>query len=367
MILENYPTLLTCRSTSDKGLNQIPEDLLAATARMAVKMSMKVKKAKIRRDSIPEESSVQEPLINPTDVKIISNPHPAMKRVDSYIMMRTCGPNPRHYLKDIRLHKNSVMYRGAMLNIPKYRLRASSCPDIYRNSMITLAHEDEEKWYSGIVEMLKSIVDFSLFLELHFLILNLSTILLFTWFIVPYFYLAEHLTRHGYSESDASGVISVIGVTNMIGMIGLGWAADQPWLHVCKTYAVCLVLCGISCTAMMLFTDNYVMLMISSACFGLFFSSNYSFTPALVVDIISLEKFTNAYGLILLSQGIGNLLGPPIAGLIFDLTGNWEQSFWQAGFWIIVAGILLVVIPYTKDRKICGASSTDSVDDTESA
>jgi hypothetical protein len=40
--------------------------------------------------------------------------------------------------------RNSVMYRGAMLNIHKYRLRASSCPDIYRNSMTTIAKENEE-------------------------------------------------------------------------------------------------------------------------------------------------------------------------------------------------------------------------------
>jgi hypothetical protein len=31
-----------------------------------------------------------------------------------------------------------------MLNIHKYRLRASSCPDIYRNSMTTIAKENEE-------------------------------------------------------------------------------------------------------------------------------------------------------------------------------------------------------------------------------
>ncbi|KAB0793466.1 hypothetical protein PPYR_13086 [Photinus pyralis] len=364
VILENYPTLLSCRSTSDKGLNHITENVISPTARLPVKMSMKLKRAKKHQDPVGHATEVQEPLLSPAaDVKVVSNHLPAMKRVDSFIMMKTCGP--RHYLKDIKLHRNSVMYRGAMLNIPKYRLRASSCPDIYRNSMITLANDEEEKWYSGIIEVLKDIADFSLFLELHFLILNLSTILLFTWFIVPYFYLAEHLTRHGYTEAEASGVISVIGVTNTIGMIALGWAADQPWMHVSKTYAVSLILCGISCAAMMLFTDNYVCLMISAAFFGLFFSSNYSFTPAMVVDIISLEKFTNAYGLILLSQGIGNLLGPPVAGLIFDLTGSWNQSFWHAGFWIVIAGVLLGIIPYTKDRRICG-SKTSSVDDTES-
>jgi hypothetical protein len=31
-----------------------------------------------------------------------------------------------------------------MLNIHKYRLRASSCPDIYRNSMTTIAKEHEQ-------------------------------------------------------------------------------------------------------------------------------------------------------------------------------------------------------------------------------
>ena len=30
-----------------------------------------------------------------------------------------------------------------MLNLPRYRLRASSCPDIYRNSITTIAREKE--------------------------------------------------------------------------------------------------------------------------------------------------------------------------------------------------------------------------------
>lgn len=223
--------------------------------------------------------------------------------------------------------------------------------------MTTLARENEEKWYADLVEILKSIVDFSLYLELHFLLLSVSTTLLFTWFIVPYFYLTEHLTKHGYTESEGSFIISVIGITNTIGMIGLGWAGDQPWLHITKTYSVCLVLCGISCASMMLFTSNYPMLLISAASFGLFFSSNYSFTPAILVELISLDNFTNAYGLILLSQGIGNLLGPPIAGFLFDYTGKWEQSFWQAGLWIAVAGIFIGFIPFTTNRRIWNSGS----------
>lgn len=54
----------------------------------------------------------------------------------------TAGPKkPTAFLKDLKLHRHSLTYRGAMLNINRYRLRASSCPNIFRNSMTTIAKE----------------------------------------------------------------------------------------------------------------------------------------------------------------------------------------------------------------------------------
>lgn len=279
----------------------------------------------------------------------------AAVRTDSIPWLRRQFSRNTNYFKDIRVHRNSVMYRGAALNLKKYRLRASSCPDIYRNSITTLAKEGEKKWYTELVDLLKGMMDFSMFLELHFLLLSLSTILLYTWFIVPYFYLAEHLTRNGYSESDAAHLLSIIGITNTIGMVGLGWAGDQPWMNVSKTYAWCLAACGIATILMSASTSDYVLLVATSAAFGLFFASSFSFTPALLVELIPLERFTTAYGLTLLCQGIGNLLGPPLAGWLFDITGSWELSFLMAGGWIIVSGILLGLIPYTRNRKIWGS------------
>lgn len=227
------------------------------------------------------------------------------------------------------------------------------------------------------MNLLKGMMDFSMFLEFHFLLMSLSTILLFTWFIVPYFYLAEHLTRNGYSESDGANLLSIIGITNTIGMvsqnicnrkkitssiivlvilqIGLGWAGDQSWMNVSKTYACCLAVCGISTILMSTFTVYYIPLIITSASFGLFFASSFSFTPVILVELIPLERFTTAYGLTLLCQGIGNLLGPPLAGWLFDITNSWEMSFTMAGLWIIVAGLLIGIIPFTKNRKIWGS------------
>ncbi|XP_012537816.1 monocarboxylate transporter 5 [Monomorium pharaonis] len=385
VILENYPSLLLHRSLSDK---QLQDSMGEICNKSGVTMSMRLKRAteskateqkkdstsvhaptklvcarKMSKKEIEETNSLLSKdvthTVAPTEKKkSVSRryvePQMNVIRTDSIPWLRRQFSTNTHYFKDIRVHRNSVMYRGAVLNLHKYRLRASSCPDIYRNSMTTLAKENEQKWYVELVDLLKSILNFSMFFELHFLLMSLATILLFTWFIVPYFYLAEHLTRNNYAESDAANLLSIIGITNTIGMIVLGWAGDQPWINVSKTYTWCLIACGVATILMTVFTNHYILLSISSAAFGLFFASNFSFTPVILVELIPLEKFTTAYGLSLLCQGIGNLLGPPLAGWFFDVTGSWELSFFMAGGWIIVSGILVGIIPYTKNRKIFG-------------
>jgi hypothetical protein len=70
-----------------------------------------------------------------------------------------------------------------------------------------------------MLDLLKGMVDFSMFLEWHFLLMSLATILLFIWFIVPYFYLAELMVCNGYTEQEASKFLSVIGFTNFLGMV----------------------------------------------------------------------------------------------------------------------------------------------------
>lgn len=70
-----------------------------------------------------------------------------------------------------------------------------------------------------------------------FAFMNMSILLLFTWFIVPYFYITEHLKRYNFVEADGAFVISLIGVFNTIGMVVFGWLGDRPWVNVTKTYS----------------------------------------------------------------------------------------------------------------------------------
>lgn len=250
------------------------------------------------------------------------------------------------YLKDLRIHRHSLTYRGAMLNINRYRLRASSCPDIYRNSMTTIAKEKVE-WYAGLWELwylLSDMLDFSFFANTRFLLFAMSNFLLYTWYDVPYVYLTDNAIERGFSETDASILISVIGILNMAGEVILGWAGDIEWINANLVYALCMGLCG-AATALVPLISSYHALCTVAGAFGLFIAANYALTSIILVELITLERFTNAYGLLLLVQGVANLVGPPIAGWLYDVTNTYDLSFYLAGLFIALSGLLLVIHP----------------------
>lgn len=81
-----------------------------------------------------------------------------------------------------------------------------------------------------------------------------------------------------------------------------------------------MTLCGAVTTLPPLFT-SYSFLCFISGSFGFFIAANYSLTCIILVELISLDRFTNAYGLLLLVQGVANLIGPPLAGeILFYVT-----------------------------------------------
>lgn len=84
-----------------------------------------------------------------------------------------------------------------------------------------------------------------------------------------------------------------------------------------------MFLCGLSTVVVPLLPENnYTWLAAASGLFGLSIGANYSLAAVILVDLISLERFVNAYGLLLLFQGVANLIGPPLAGWLSDMTGE---------------------------------------------
>lgn len=82
------------------------------------------------------------------------------------------------------------------------------------------------------------------------------------------------------------------------------------------------------------------------------------------MDLLGLENLTNAFGLLLLFQGIASIVGPPVGGKfylssffkenllnfkilgwLYDVTGKYEPAFIVAGVAIAISGLILYFIP----------------------
>ena len=93
-------------------------------------------------------------------------------------------------------------------------------------------------------------------------------------------------------------------------------------------------------------------------------------TSVVLVDLLGLDKLTNAFGLLLLFQGIASVIGPPIigkttdfvseiatanispvSGALYDAIGNYESGFYFAGAMIFISGVMLFILPWMERRK----------------
>ncbi|CAH0750630.1 unnamed protein product [Diatraea saccharalis] len=318
IILQNYPSLLALRSNSEQKLPNEPVAEVSKGKPITMSMKLKLNK-KEKKDFETKLDQVRQSLLQPIPE---NKPAVIQPKSERHNWFTNQLHTDRHYLRDIRVHRNSIMHRGAMMNIAKYKLRASSCPDIYRNSMWSMEDQEEKTWGKRLASMINKTFDFNMFTEFHFLMMNISTLVLFIWFIVPYFYISKFMTSSGYSEAQGAAMLSVFGVATIIGIVGLGWMGDLPWVNVTKTYALCLIVCGCTIAFFPILirimdpkeSYSFYILVINGVLFGLMFSSSYSYTPSILVELIALERFTMAYGLVLLSQGVGHLVGPPMGG-----------------------------------------------------
>lgn len=259
------------------------------------------------------------------------------------------------------LDRPDIFYQGSLMNIPSYRSRLDlkhgeqgfserrHSSLTYRKRHISESVEKETK-ICGILcsqetkDTLEEMLDFSLFKDPIFIIFSISNLLTSIGFNIPYVYLVPKGKDLGMDIGTAGLLISIIGAANTVGRIVLGYISDKPWINRLQVYSWSLTICGIA-TFVSAFCFSFTTLAMYSSIFGFSIGAYVGLTSVVLVDLLGLEKLTNAFGLLLLFQGIASLVGPPIAGSLFDYTKSYDPGFALAGVAITLSGLILLVIP----------------------
>ncbi|EJW88025.1 major facilitator superfamily transporter [Wuchereria bancrofti] len=246
-----------------------------------------------------------------------------------------------------------VFYTSSMNELPQTECHRSLTSLNIKDDKLNLKEEEKISKARGILRTMEKMTDISLLANPVFLFYAISNLLTSIAFNSPLVFLPSHATSLGLTPTQSASVISAFGIMNTVGRILVGLISDRKLpckygkdraLNRLWIYVSSLSLCGLL-TAGVLFCDGYITLAMYSGLFGLTLSSYVCLTSVLLVDLIGIEKLTNAFGLILLFQGIGTVIGPPISGQLADLTGSYDMSFVFCGVALLISGLMLVFVP----------------------
>lgn len=96
-----------------------------------------------------------------------------------------------------------------------------------------------------------------------------------------------------------------------------GYIGDFRFIHRSALYSTCLVIGGLSIIGVTFTLPSYWPTFACACSFGFFFASCYAYVPVILMEMIPMQRYNQGWGLTLLCEGIGNLIGPVLAGNYF--------------------------------------------------
>jgi len=201
-------------------------------------------------------------------------------------------------------------------------------------------------FWGDVKNAMVQMTDLSLFKDPVYVLIALSNFLTNVGYDMPRVFLPDRAESvGGISKSAASWLLSIWGISNTVGRVLIGYVSDYDRVapHRLLIYIVSLLLCGVV-NVLSVFCHDYATLVVYSALFGASLSTYISLTSVILVDLLGLERLTNAFGLLLFFQGVGAIVGPPLGGWIVDSTGHYAPSFIFAGGALFVSGAVLFPI-----------------------
>uniref|UniRef100_A0A0L8GEM4 Major facilitator superfamily (MFS) profile domain-containing protein n=1 Tax=Octopus bimaculoides TaxID=37653 RepID=A0A0L8GEM4_OCTBM len=165
---------------------------------------------------------------------------------------------PKCYLYNCNSDLPPCLMGSSIVSIAKFQASIRSLESIYENN----GHSRK------LLQMFQEIIDLSLFRNLTFCVLLLSTFLSMLGFFIPVVYLPALAQQIGMNSQESSYLVSVSGVTNIVGRLLSGFLADRPVfgaLHINNTALIMVGLCTIFCP----FLKDKTTLNIYSGIYGL--------------------------------------------------------------------------------------------------
>jgi OFA family oxalate/formate antiporter-like MFS transporter len=119
--------------------------------------------------------------------------------------------------------------------------------------------------------------------------------------------------------------LTVDRITNGLTRPFFGWVSDRIGRE--NTMAIAFLMEAVAVTVMVLFRDNALVFVILSAVVFFGWGEIFSLFPSTLTDTFGTKYATTNYGFLYMAQGVGSVLGGPLAAWLHDATGSWLPVF----------------------------------------
>jgi len=144
---------------------------------------------------------------------------------------------------------------------------------------------------------------------------------------IPFAHISAAARDAGLPDAQAVGLVGLIGIGSVTGRFGIAWVANR--VGRIQTLLLMQCLLGLSYLLWAGAQEPW-MFSIFALCFGLSYGSIVSLLPAICMELFGGKAVSAIIGTLYTGAALGNLLGPVLAGKIFDLTHSYTLVIYMA-------------------------------------
>ena len=142
---------------------------------------------------------------------------------------------------------------------------------------------------------------------------------------IPFAHVSAAARDLGVSDGQAVGLVGLIGIGSLVGRFAIGALADR--LGRPLTLALSQASVGLSYLAWA-GAEGYGAMAFFSLWIGLSYGGIVSLLPALCMDLFGARAVSSIIGTLYTAAAFGNLLGPWVAGALFDARHSYALVIW---------------------------------------
>ncbi|XP_041634280.1 monocarboxylate transporter 6 [Cheilinus undulatus] len=171
---------------------------------------------------------------------------------------------------------------------------------------------------------------------------------------VPLIYLVPYAVLYNISADNAALLMSVLGFVNIAVRPAAAVILGLPRFR--GSIVLVFVFCSASLTGglsncICAASASFGALLTYVVIIGMSMSVTASLMFTVLMDLVELSRFPSAFGLLCLFKSIALLVGPPLAGMLVDLTGQYSYVFYASGVCVCAASLYLMGFFFFMDRK----------------